>query len=66
MHYIHIYLYIDVQYIRCAGFDPSFKRPTCLATLKSWGYNETMSLDDNIHIYIYIYIYIYIVLEINC
>ena len=31
-----------------AGFDPSFKRPTCLTTLKSFDTTK-LSLDDNIY-----------------
>ena len=35
------------------GFDPSCKRPTCLATLKSCDTTK-QSVNDNIYIYIYI------------
>ena len=34
--------------VNWAGFDPSFKRPTCLATLKSCD----TTVDDNIYIHI--------------
>ena len=34
------------------GFDPGFKRPMCLATLKSSDRTNSLSVDDNIYIYI--------------
>ena len=37
-------------------FNPSFKHPMCLATLRSCDTTK-QSVDDNIYIYIYIYIY---------
>ena len=45
---------------KSTGFDPSFKRPACLATLKSY---DTKNQSVDINIYIYIYIYIYILIE---
>ena len=34
-----------------AGFNPSFKHPMCLATLKSCDKRNSQSVDDNIYIY---------------
>ena len=40
--------------VKLVGF--RFKRPTCLATLKSCDATNQLSVDDNIYIYIYIYV----------
>ena len=45
--------------VKLAGFDSSFKCPTCLTTLKSCDTTKTVFLWMTIYIYIYIYIYLY-------
>ena len=45
--------------VNWAGFDPSFKHPTCLATQKSCDTTKQSVMTGTQYIYIYIYIYIY-------
>ena len=55
-HKTYIYIYIYIWRLSQPGFDPSYGKLVCLATLMSSDRTKQICLWMNIYIYIYIYI----------